>query len=269
LQIAEQIVGAKAQLDAMIRQRKLISEELENEEMLLEKGLAQANVVRELQREIAQMEGGEAGMVATIAERKERITEIGIEGLRLRARRREEAITTLRNIQYSEIELRASQRSLQETLDRMNIRAPSSGIVYGKQFHALRSVVRGAETIMYIIPQDTPLVIKSRIPATYIDQIYIGQSASFHFSAFDTSTAPIFMGTVSKISPDIFVDEISGGAYYSAVITPNTTEMEMIEVLGLLPGMPVEVFLKTTDRTPLEYLIKPLRNYLYLAFRED
>jgi HlyD family secretion protein len=269
LQVSEQIVGVEAQLEALIRQHSLISEELANEEILLAKGLSQAASVRELQREDARMDGLEAGMNATIAERKGRIAEIEIEALRLRARRREEAITTLRNIQFSEIEIRATQRVLRETLDRMNVRSPSPGIVYDKQFHTLRSVVRGAETIMYVIPQDASLVIMSKVPAIHIDQIHIGQTASLHFAAFDTRSAPIIMGTVTKISPDIFVDEISGGAYYSTVITPDNTEMKMIDVLGLLPGMPVDVFFKTNDRTPLEYLVKPLTDYLYLAFRDD
>jgi HlyD family secretion protein len=268
LQVAEQIIGVEAQLEAMVRQHSFISEELANEELLLAKGLSQVTAVRALQREDARMDGVEAGMNATIAERKGRVAEIEIEGLRLRAKRREDAITTLRNIQFSEIELRATQRSLQEQLDRMNVRAPSSGIVYDKQFHALQSVVRGAEPIMYVIPQDASLVIMSKIPTIHIDQIYIGQAVNLHYSAFDTRTAPVIMGTVTNVSPDIFVDDVTGSVYYSAVITPNKTEVEKVDALGLRPGMPAEVFFKTYDRTPIEYLVKPLTDYLNSAFRE-
>ncbi len=108
----------------------------------------------------------------------------------------------------------------------MNVRAPSSGIVYDKQFHTLRSVVRGAETIMSVIPQDASLVIMSKVPTIHIDQIHIGQTVSLRFSAFDTRSAPAIMGMATKISPDIFVDEISGGAYYSTVIIPDNTELK-------------------------------------------
>lgn len=269
LQIEEQIIGAEAQREALIRQQELIAEELADEASLLAKGLSQAGTVRALQREAARMEGQEAGLIATIAERRGRIAEIQIEGLRLHASRREEAITTLRDLQYREIELRETQRSLQETLQRMDVRAPTSGIIFGKQFHALRSVVRGADTIMFIIPQDTPLVIATRIPSIHIDQVHIGQVASLRFSAFDTRTTPVILGKITKISPDVFIDEATGESYYSAEIIPDDAEMVKLDGLEVLPGMPVEAFLKTADRTPLEYLVKPLADYFEKAFREN
>ena len=269
LQIEEQIIGAEAQREALTRQQELIDDELVDETSLLAKGLSQAGTVRALQREAARMKGQAAGLVATIAERRGRIAEIQIEGLRLHASRREEAITTLRDLQYREIELRETQRSLQETLQRMDVRAPTSGIVFGNQFHALRSVVRGADTIMYIIPQDTPLVIATRIPAIHIDQLYVGQIASLHFSAFDMRTTPVILGKITKISPDVFIDDVTGEIYYSAEIIPDDAEMVKLDGLGVLPGMPVEAFLKTADRTPLEYLAKPLADYFGRAFREN
>jgi HlyD family secretion protein len=39
------------------------------------------------------------------------------------------------------------------------------------------------------------------------------------------------------------------------------------DVLG--PGMPVEAFIKTDERTVLSYLIKPFADELQLAFREE
>lgn len=267
-QIEAQITGAEAQENALNIQRKLIAEELIDEMELLEKGLSQATTVRALKREAARMQGLVAELAATVAERRGRIAEIEIEVLRLNSRLREEAITTLRNLQYREIELRETQSSLLETLQRMDVRAPSSGIIYGKKFYALRAVVRPAETILFIVPQNTPLIISTRIPAIHIDQVHIGQSVSLHFSAFDTRTTPVIEGRVTKLSPDVFIDEMTGEVYYAAEIIPNTEELAKLKGLEVLPGMPVEAFLKTADRTPLEYLVKPLTDYFNKAFRE-
>ena len=267
-QIQEQITGAEAQGRALKTQQNLIIEELADETSLLEKGLSQASTVRALQREFARIEGLIAELLATVAERRGRIAEIEIEVLRLKSRLREDAITTLRNLQYQEFEIRESRTSLIETLQRMDVRAPTSGIIYNMQFHALRSVVRSAETILSIVPQDTPLVITTRIPAIHIDQVHIGQSASLHFAAFDLRTTPVIVGTVTKISPDVFVEEVTGDAYYSTEIIPNIEELTKLEGLDVLPGMPVEAFLKTADRTPMEYLVKPLADYFRKAFRE-
>ena len=239
VQIEEQITGAEAQSNALNLQQGLIAEELVDEASLLEKGLTQATTVRLLKREAARMEGLVAELAATVAERRGRIAEIEIEVLRLSSRLREDAITTLRDLQYREIELRETHTSLLETLRRTDVRAPSSGILYGKQFHALRSVVRPAETILFIVPQDTPLIIATRIPAIHIDQVYIGQAASLRFLAFNMRTTPVIMGRVTKISPDVFVDEATGESYYSAEIIPINEELVKLEGLEVLPGMPL------------------------------
>ena len=268
-QIEEQITGAQAQKKALKLQQSLIAEELVDETLLLEKGLSQATTVRSLKREAARLEGLIAELVATVAERRGKIAEIEIEVLRLKSRLREGAITKLRDLQYLEIELREAQTSLLETLQRMDIRAPSSGIIYGKQFHSLRSVVQPAETIMHIVPQDAPLVVAAHISAIHVDQVLIGQVASLRFSAFDMRTTPIILGRVTKISPDVFVDEMTGASYYLAEIVPETEELIKLDGLEILPGMPVDAFLKTGERTPLEYLVKPLADYFRKAFRES
>ncbi len=267
-QIKEQIGGAEAQLAALQVQLDLIREELADQQGLLDKGLAQASRVLSLQREEARLGGEVGGLTASIAESRGRIAEIEIDILKLTTDRREEAITTLRDLQFREIELREKRLSALETLSRLDVRAPVSGVVYGKQVHAIRAVVRPAEPIMEIVPQDTPLVIASRIASIHVDQVHVGQHATLHFSAFDQRTTPVLEGSVSKLSPDVFTDERTGQTYYSAEVVPLPGEVEKLGDLKLVPGMPVEAFIATAERTPLSYLLKPVRDYFNKAFRE-
>ncbi|MEE9453200.1 MAG: HlyD family type I secretion periplasmic adaptor subunit [Paracoccaceae bacterium] len=267
-QINEQITGKFAQITAAQTQKTLLNEELVDELALLEKGLSQATKVRGLQREAARVGGLLGDLTANIAQNRGRIAEIEIEILRLQTRLREDAITTLRDLQFREIELNEKRITLLETLQRMDIRAPASGVIYGKKFHALRAVVRPAEPILYIVPQDTALIITARIPAVHIDQVHQGQAANLRFSAFDMRTTPEIPGHVVRVSADIFTDEFTGETYYSADISPNAEGFEMLKDLEVIPGMPVQAFIKTTDRTPLNYLIKPLMDYFTKAFRE-
>lgn len=269
LQIEEQIKGSEAQREAISQQRALISEELADETELLAKGLSQTTTVRALQREEASMQGSLGNLTASIAESRGRMAEIEIEILRLRTKLREDAITTLRDLQYRELELAEKRIALLETLQRLDIRSPASGVVFGKQFHAIRAVVRPAEDILFIVPQDTVLVIATRIPAVHIDQVHFGQSANIKFSAFDVKTTPEIFGTVTKISADIFTDENTGESYYTAEILPNPEDIVKLEGLEIIPGMPVQAFLRTSERTPLQYLIKPLADYFNKAFRES
>ncbi len=268
IQIGNQIAGATAQLDGLTEQLELLEVELADQQSLLDKGLAQAGRVLALQRERAGIGGSVGELQASIAESRGRIAETEIEILRLDSTLREEAITTLRDLQYREIELRERRLSALETLSRLDIRAPVSGLVYGRTVHALRSVVRPADPVMYIVPQDDRLVINSRVETIHIDQVHIGQEAILRFSAFDQRQTPELTGVVQRVSADVLTDEVTGQSYYEAQIQPIDGELAKLGDVVLVPGMPVEAFVKTGDRTPLNYLLKPLTDYFSKAFRE-
>jgi len=112
-------------------------------------------------------------------------------------------------------------------------------------------------------------VISSRIETIHIDEVRVGQEATLRFSTFDQRTTPEIMGVVVQVSADVLTDEVTGQTYYTAEILPKEGEMEKLAGLDLIPGMPVESFIKTSDRTPLNYLVKPLMDYFNKAFRES
>ncbi|MGX9351910.1 HlyD family type I secretion periplasmic adaptor subunit [Shimia sp. W99] len=268
-QIENQIEGIDAQRAALSRQLSLIQDELADQQVLLNKGLAQAARVLALKREEAGLAGQVGELVARRAQAEGRITEIEIEKLKLASGRREQAITRLRDLQYREVELSEKRRSLQEQLARLELRAPVSGVVYGLQVFALRSVIRAADPIMFIVPQDRPLVVAARVPAIHVDQVFPGQEVSLRFSAFNQRTTPELFGEVVQISADAFQDEQTMSAYYRVEIILSEGEVSKLPAnVSLIPGMPVDAFLRTQDRTPLAYLVKPLTDYFSRAFRE-
>ncbi len=267
-QINNQIEGSQAQLTSLDEQVRLLKEELADQQSLLANGLTQASRVSALRREVASFGGRIGALDADIAQARARLAEIEIERLKLATSLREEAIGALRELQPREIELRQNRLSLLEVLDRLTLRAPRAGVVYGLAVHTTRAVVQPAEPILYIIPQDEPLVIRTQIPTQHIDQIRLGQPATLRFSTFDQRTTPELFATVANVSPDVFVDDRSGTSYYTAELRPNEGELAKLGGLEILPGMPVEAFIKTEDRTPLSYLIKPLATYFNRAFRE-
>ncbi len=269
VQIRLQIKGVEAQLVSSSEQAALIQQELAGQQSLLDKGLAQAGRVLSLQREASRLNGSVGELKSSAARGEAQIIETDIQILQLSSARREEAITTLRDLTYTEIEMIERKLSLDETLSRMDVRAPMSGIVHGLTVHALRSVVRAADPILYVVPSDSALVISSRIEAIHVDQVHVGQDASLRFSTFDQRTTPEIFGKVVKVSADVFQDEVTGGSYYSAEIEPNEGEMDRLGDVELLPGMPVEAFIKTEDRSPLSYLTKPFMDYFNRAFRES
>ena len=268
-QTRNQIVGIEAQERSLARQSELIQKELDVQQSLLDRGLAPAAGVLALQRETASLEGRIGELAASKARAEQRITEIEIEVLRLTTQRREEAITRLRDLRSRELELAEQRLALRSEIKQMEIRAPVSGIVYGMRVQTMRSVVRGADPVLFLIPQDRPLVIAARVDPIHIDQIVTGQAVNLRFSALDQRTTPELVGKVVLVSADAFEDESLGASYYRAEIVLNPGELDKLaEGQVLIPGMPVEAFIKTADRSPLAYLIKPMADYFNRAFRE-
>ena len=269
-QISSQISGIAAQQTALATQSDLIQQELTNQQTLLRQQLIQASRVLALQRQEANLLGRVGELTASAAQAAERQTEIEIQILTLASTRREEAITRLRDLQYNELELSERRRTLRQRLDRLDLRAPVSGIVYGMQVFAEQSVIRGAEPVMFLVPQDRPLVIATKVQPTDIDQIHLGQDVTLRFSAFDQRRTPELMGTVTLVSADIFLDDATQVSYYQAEVQLNEGEAEKLpEDMVLIPGMPVEAFVRTADRSPMDYLLKPLADYFAKAFREQ
>lgn len=267
-QTGNQIEGVEAQLEALSIQRDLIADELEDQESLLEKGLVQVQRVSALRREAARIAGEIGKLTADAAQFRGQIAGFEIEKLRLATTRQEEAITTLRDLQYRELELAEKRVGLSERIGRLELRAPVGGIVYGSTVFTVNSVVRAAEPLLYIVPQDQPLIVSARVDAIHIDQIHIGQEAALRFTSFNQRLTPEISGVVTDVSADVFEDEVTGMNYYRVELTPREEDLAKLDAQELLPGMPVETYLRTADRTPLSYLMKPLTDYFGRSMRE-
>lgn len=269
-QIVAQIDGIAAQKTALLLQLGLIEQELADQQTLLDRGLAQASRVLALQREQARLNGQIGALTAEAATAESRITETEIEILRLSDNRREEAIARLRDLQFRELELAEQRRALLQRLDRLDIRAPVAGIVHGLQVFARRAVLRPADPVLSIVPQDRPLVIMAEIAPINIDQVYPGQPVTLRFAALDQRRTPELVGRVVQTSADAFADPATGASFYRAEIVLAEGEMARLpEGTTLIPGMPVDAFIRTGDRTTLEYLVKPLADFFSAALREN
>lgn len=269
-QIASQIDGIDAQIDALNQQIVFIEEELANKQTLFEKGLAQSPQILALQRQKASLHGSVGEITARRAQAGENMIEYEIEILKTEARFREAAISALSEQEGRELELAERRRALLERLNRLDIRAPISGAVHALSVFGEKAVIRPAEPVLFIVPQDRPLIIGVQVETIHVDQINVGQEVILRFSALDSRMSPEIFGRVVSISPDALNDERTGRSYYRARITMLEGEIDKLPPgTVLIPGMPVEAYLRTGDRSPLAYLIKPFADYFNRAFREN
>ncbi|MGR3467356.1 MAG: HlyD family type I secretion periplasmic adaptor subunit [Shimia sp.] len=269
-QIADQIDGIDAQRVSARQQLDLLEQELADVQSLLDRGLAQKSRVLALQREQSNLTGRIGELTATRAQAEGRVTEIDLQILNARSQRREEAITQLRDLSFNQAELAERRRALRDRLGRLDIRAPVGGLVYNLAVFGPGAVVRPAEPLMFIVPQDRPLVIAARVDTIHRDQVFVGQDVTLRFAALDQRVTPELYGRVQQVSADVFTDERSGLSFYRSEIVLNEGEIGRLpEGSVLTPGMPVESYIRTQDRSPLGYLVKPLTDYFNRAFRES
>lgn len=268
-QIASQNDGIRAQQEAVSQQLELIEVELANKLSLQQKGLAQSSVVLALQRDKVSLMGSMGELTAVYAQNEGKMTEIEIEILKLAQQRREQAITTIRDLGFQELELAERRRALISRLGRLDIRAPMAGAVHAMQVFAEREVIQPAQPLMYIVPQDQRLVISAQVESIHVDEIHPGQEVTLRLAALDSRQTPELTGRVVTVSPDVFTDETTKASFYRARIELAEGELDKLpEGTVLLPGMPVEAYLRTADRSPLGYLVKPFMDYFNKAFRE-
>ncbi|MBP7000900.1 HlyD family type I secretion periplasmic adaptor subunit [Amaricoccus sp.] len=267
-QISNQIDGLIALQAATHTQIELLGREIDAQQTLLNEGLTQLTRLLTPQREFARLKGSESQVEAAISENRGKIAETNIERVRLVSKTREEAIAELRELEFREIELREKRISLKDQISKLQLRAPVSGIVYANTADTLRGVVRPAEPVLYIVPKEVRLIVKARVDTTHIDQVHIGQEAKMRFSAFDQRTTPEVWGHVTKVSADAIEDQQTRTRYYLVEIDITDEARQKLSGLTILPGMPVEAFIQTGERSPIGYLVKPMTDYFAKAFRE-
>lgn len=268
-QTTAQAAGIDAQITAADRQLVLIRDELRDTRSLLTRGLAQAATVSALEREEARLMGQLGELSALKSGTEGQATSLKLEALRLASQRREDANSSLRDVVAQENELRERLRALDGRIARLDIRAPASGLILGLRVNTPQEVIRPADPLLYIIPQDRPLVIEARVNPYNIDEVHVGQPVRLVLPGVQQRPAPELTGHVTLVSADAFTDESTGQAFYRAEIVPETGEVAKLGGAVLVPGMPVEAFIQTAERTPLAYLLQPFTSYFRKAFRES
>ncbi|QIE46650.1 HlyD family type I secretion periplasmic adaptor subunit [Pseudohalocynthiibacter aestuariivivens] len=267
--IAAQIAGLESQKDAVTTQQMVIAEELEDQQALLDKGLAQAGRVLALRREAARLAGVAGDLAAQVAQAHARIVALQTERQTLRTRRREEAISKLRDILHRERVLRERSRALRTRIAAQRLTAPVDGWVHDMGNLTRGNVVQPAVTMMQIVPFNRISHIEARVGPGQRDRVSMGQRVTLRFPSFDKGTSPELEGQITHLSADVLIEATTERAYYRIEIAlAGDAATQLPEGIVLIAGMSAEAYMRTGDHTPLEYLIKPLGDYVKRALRE-
>jgi HlyD family secretion protein len=222
-----------------------------------------------LERQAARIEGEQSQLTASVARVKGKIAEIELQIIQVDLELASEVGKELGEIDGKIGEFVERKVVAEDELKRVDISAPQSGSVHQSTVHTLGGVINTGETVMLIVPKADNLTVEAKVAPQDIDQLQLGQTAMLRFSAFNQRTTPEISGSLTRISADITTDKNTGASYYTVRIAMAADEVARLGDVTLVPGMPVEVFIKTGDRTVISYLVKPLSDQVMRAFRED
>ena len=267
-QLGEEIIGLDAQVVSKAKQLELITGELTGVQDLFDKRLVPLARLTTLQRESARIEGERGQLLSTIAETKAKVDEAKLQMVRLDQDVRTEVVKDLGEAQGKEAELSERAVAARDVLERIEMRAPTSGVIHQLAAHTIGGVVRAGDTIMEVVPDSDDLQIEARLQPNDIDQVRKGQQAFVRFSAFNQRVTPQLIGQVSFVSADTTKDQQSGTSYFTVRIMLPEEERRRLAGLQLSSGMPAEVFMQTGSRTMLSYLFKPILDQFQRAFVE-
>jgi len=268
-QLGQEVAGQEEQQSAKRREMELIKKELDAVQSLWDQKLVSVQRLASLQREAAQLDGEYGARTAAIAQSKGKVAEIELQIIQIDEDLRSEVAKEISELQAKISEASERKTAAEDQLRRVEIRSPQEGVVHELTVHTIGGVIAPGETVLQIVPTEDDLAVEARILPQDIDQVHQGQQAVIRLSAFSQQTTPVLDGSLEQLAADLTIDKQTGGAFYQARVTIPREELDKLDHLQLKAGMPAEVYFETGDRTMLSYIVKPLRDQIDRAFRED
>jgi epimerase transport system membrane fusion protein len=268
-QLNSKIEGFKGQRKSKQELVASYSEEARDLKELLVEGFADKQRLRDTERNFMLNNGEISALSSEIAATQIQIGETKLEILQMEKKFQEEVATKLSEVQTDLYDVNQRMLATKDKVVRIDIKAPVSGRVMGMDMHTLGGVILPGHPILDIVPQKEELVVDAQVSPLDIDRVRVGLIAEVRFTAFTQALTPVIEGKVIVLSADRLVEEKTGTAYYQAEIELTPESYQKMSQLELIPGMPVEVLIKTGERTVFEYLTKPISNAFARAFIED
>lgn len=274
--VSENIAGLKLQQrgleesrDSKKEQMTLIKSQLDGMRDLAKDGYVARNRLLDVERSYAQMSGAISEDIGNIGRSQRQVMELTLRKIQrteeFQKEVRSQLIETQRDAETVENKFKIQNFDVQNA----EIKAPVSGTVVGLQIFTRGGVIGPGAKLMDIVPADDALIAEGQLPVNLVDKVQVGLPVELIFSAFNANTTPKIPGVVMAVSADRLVDEKSGAPYYRvrAKVTPEGARMAA--KLDIRPGMPVELFVKTGERTMMSYLLKPFFDRAKTSMTEE
>jgi HlyD family type I secretion membrane fusion protein len=256
------------QLQADATAIRLQREEQATNQTLLEQGYVSKTRLLGLQRGVAELESRRGENESELARARQKVADLELRAETLRSTFMQEAATELRQATAQIFDLRERLRPAQDAERRQRITAPIDGEVVDLRFTSVGAVIGPRDAILDIVPEDPDLIVEGHVRPEDISFVRQGAAADVRLTAFRQRITPTVGGTVTYVAADRLLDKATNAAYYTAHIRVTPEALREAGGLRLQAGMPAEVFIQTTSRSALEYLLDPITGFLQRSMRE-
>ncbi|MBK1792879.1 HlyD family type I secretion periplasmic adaptor subunit [Devosia sp. WQ 349] len=267
-QVAEEVTGLEAQRGSKHQEIALVEQHRARLDSLVSKQLMEQAPLYAADRDIARLMGESGEIDAAIARARSKMNELKLQILSIDETSRTEAQRELNSLDTKMSELQDRHNAISDRLARTEIRAPIDGVVNELNMHTIGGVITPAEILVTIVPLNAQLKVEFGVPPISIDQVSIGSSARLRLPALNQRTTPELTGKVTHMSPATARDPVSGQFFYRGDVILDEGEITKIGASQLIPGMPVEVYVTTEERTALSYFVQPITDQIVKVFRE-
>jgi HlyD family secretion protein len=231
--------------------------------------LVRKSVLRQTRRQVSRSRGDVLEISSRISTKQSKLSEIDFRMREIVRKTRSEVLDRLQIIKSKIGQAVENYKAAKDRMTRLDVLAPSAGIVHELQAHTIGGVIKPGQAVMMIVPQDDPLEVVAQIKTTEVDQVKISQKVAVRISALDHRASPELDGTVIGVSPDRSIDERSGLAYFKIRISIEPGQQAKLKGKKLTAGLPAEVFIRGKARRVISYLTQPLRDQIGLTFKEE
>lgn len=274
----ENIAGLKMQIQGIDESREskkaqllILKEQVDNMRDLAKDGYVARSRLLELERTNAQLSGAMSEDIGNLGRSRRQVMEMTLRHAQREQEYQREVRTLLSDVQREAESLGSRIEGQQFDLDNSEVKAPVDGVVVNVSIFTKGGVVAPGMRLMEIVPTGDPLVVEGQLAVNLIDKVYPGLKVDLNFSAFNANKTPHIPGVLTQVSADRTVDERTGNAYYKvrAAVTQEGAKLIAARHMGIQPGMPVDMFVKTGERTMASYLLKPVFDRAHTALTEE
>jgi membrane fusion protein, protease secretion system len=267
--LISQLQGLEASMASKREQKALVIQQLAGMRDLANEGYMATNRVLESEQNLARIDADISTDMGNIGRAKRQVAELNLQKLQRNQEYQKEVRTQLSDAQKQADALENQLKGLDRHVQNIDVKAPVDGTVVGLAVFTKGAVVAPGYKLMDIVPKEDNLVVEGQLPVHLVDKVYPGLPVNLMFTAFNRNETPHIPGEVVNVSADRFIDEHTGQPYYKVVTKVTPEGIKLLSNLKVRPGMPVELFVKTGERTMMNYLMRPILDHLKLSMSEE